>query len=51
MKLTAIRDLQEAYYKDFGERITEDQATQLGIKLIRLMAIVCRPNNKKYSNN
>lgn len=40
---TAIHAFQEAYRKDFGEEVSEEQAQLLGSQLLQLMSIVYRP--------
>ena len=53
MKLStgAIREFQEAYYKDFGMQINENEAEELGTRLIRFMAVVCGPKPKESPKN
>lgn len=45
MKLTqqAIKDFQKAYEEDFGEKISEAKAEEMGIELIELFRIIYRP--------
>lgn len=45
MKLSqqAIKDFQEAYLKDFGERISEVEAEEMGIELLNLFEIIYKP--------
>ena len=45
MKLSAsaIQDFQEAYFKDFGVRIDEQEAAELGQRLITLLSVIYKP--------
>lgn len=45
MKLTqqAIKDFQEACLKDFGEKISDAEAEEMGIELLSLFKIIYKP--------
>ncbi len=43
LKPETIRDFQEAYLKDFGKSITEEEAEELGHSLLTLLNIFYRP--------
>lgn len=39
----AIRDFQEAYFKDYGVQIDEQEAAELGQRLINLLSVIYKP--------
>jgi hypothetical protein len=39
----AIKEFKDIYYQEFGQTITDDEAHELGERLICLMEIVYRP--------
>jgi hypothetical protein len=45
MKLNkkAIDEFKEIYFREFGQQITDEEAQELGSKLISLVKIICRP--------
>jgi len=47
----AIKEFQEIWYKEFGERISEEKAQERGEDLISLFEIIYRPISKKARKN
>ena len=45
MQLTdaEIKEFQQIYYQTFGKRISRKEAIRSGMKLIRLLRILCEP--------
>lgn len=39
----AIKEFKEIYYKEFGERISDDKAQEMGTNLLLLFKIIYRP--------
>jgi hypothetical protein len=39
----AIDEFKEIYFREFGQNITDEEAQELGSKLISLVKIICRP--------
>jgi len=46
----AIKSFQELYLQEYGEEISDEEATQLGIKLLTLINHVYRPVKKEWIN-
>jgi len=53
----AIKEFMDIYYKEFGERISDKEAQELGASLLSLFKIIYRPipetgeQNPKDKNN
>ena len=53
----AIKEFKEIYYKEFGERISDKEAQEMGASLLSLFKIIYRPipeageQNPKDKNN
>ena len=43
MSKQCIQDFQEAYFRDFGVRIDEQEAAELGQRLINLLSVIYKP--------
>lgn len=45
MKLseTAIKEFKEIYYREYGKSISDEEAQEIGQRLIRLFRIIYRP--------
>ena len=39
----AIEEFKEIYLREFGQTITDEEARDLGLNLISLFEIICRP--------
>lgn len=39
----AIKDFQDAYFKDFGEEISKEEAEAMGQRLISLLSVIYKP--------
>lgn len=39
----AIEEFKEIYLREFGQKITDEEAQELGLNLISLFKIICRP--------
>ncbi len=52
MKLSeeAIEEFREIYRKEFGKEISDGEAQEMGIRLIRLFKIILRPIPKEMDN-
>ena len=50
----AIKEFKDIYYEEFGERISDEKAQEMGANLISLFKIIYRPlpkaDNSKHSN-
>jgi hypothetical protein len=42
-----IKEFKRLYYKRFGKKLTDQEALDKGIKLVRLMQLVYKPVKKK----
>ena len=47
----AIKEFQEIWYEEFGERISEEKAQEMGENLISLFKIIYRPIPKEAREN
>ncbi|MBT3865333.1 hypothetical protein HOE67_00680 [Candidatus Peregrinibacteria bacterium] len=41
-----IKDFQDAYYKDFGEEISEEESAVIASSLLNLFQVIYRPVKK-----
>lgn len=47
----AIREFQEIWYEEFGERISEEKAQEMGENLLSLFKIIYRPIPEETGEN
>jgi len=47
----AIKEFKEIYYKEFGERISDEEAQEMGASLLSLFKIIYRPVPKVGEQN
>jgi hypothetical protein len=47
----AIKEFKEIYYEEFGERISDEEAQDLGESLLSLFKIIYRPIPKSNKQN
>jgi hypothetical protein len=46
----AIEELKEIYRKEFGKEISDEEAQEMGIRLIRFFKIILRPIPREMDN-
>jgi hypothetical protein len=39
----AIEEFKEIHFREFGQQITDEEAQELGLNMISLFKIICRP--------